>query len=90
VTDFGSELRRLRESCGLTQEDVGKAVGWSGDNMGQTVSHYETGRRVPNLENAVALMRVVGGSLDRIYGLEDPPERRSGRERRATPGSEKP
>lgn len=41
--DIGSEIRRVRESLGMTLERFGEHVGipW------QTIAHYESGRAMP-------------------------------------------
>ena len=86
--DFGAEIKRLRLLKGWTQEDVGWRMGWLGDNAGQTISHYENNRRNPSLHQAMRLFGFLGGSLDRFLGLADPPERRSGQDRRKKPNDE--
>ena len=85
-SDIGAEIKRLRVAKGFSQDEVGERMGWGGENIGQTISHYENGRRGVGLDNAVALFRILGGSLDRFFGLTDPPERRSGKDRRAPAG----
>lgn len=38
-------LRAIRDHLGLTQTEMGRALGYSGPNTRQTVHRYETGER---------------------------------------------
>jgi transcriptional regulator with XRE-family HTH domain len=72
---FGRYLRERREAAGLTQGDVGAAVGASQP----TVSTWERGESWPNGGHARGLSQALGVSLEQLlsewYGLVDDVER---------------
>ncbi|MFE6482182.1 helix-turn-helix domain-containing protein [Streptomyces sp. NPDC057757] len=64
---FGSELRRLRESAGLNQKQLGSIVFCTGSLIGQ----IETAKKVPTREFAERVDAALGteGALSRLLGL---------------------
>lgn len=58
--DFGQALRKLRESAGMTQKDLGAALGYATDS----IRHYEGGRRTPPPE--------LGPKVDHHFNLPAP------------------
>jgi transcriptional regulator with XRE-family HTH domain len=65
---FGAELRRARTAAGLSQEQVGQRVGYSGAQVGEV----ETGERAPAQDFAEACDRVfpdATGLFGRLYQL---------------------
>lgn len=65
---FGAELRRARTAAGLSQEQLGSRVGYSGAQVGKV----ETGGRAPTLDFAQrcdAALPEMGGLFARIYDL---------------------
>jgi transcriptional regulator with XRE-family HTH domain len=60
----GERLQRLRESLGLTQDQLGRAAGVPPT----TLRNYEQGRRLPRLDAAAKLARVLGTTLDELAG----------------------
>jgi transcriptional regulator with XRE-family HTH domain len=61
---FGSRLQRFREQRNLTQVELGERAG-----MGAaSVSHFETGQRVPSLESLVKLADALQVSTDALLG----------------------
>jgi transcriptional regulator with XRE-family HTH domain len=65
---FGAELRRARAAAGLSQEQLGQRVGYSGALVGKV----ETGDRAPSLDFAQHCDRALpdmGGLFVRIYEL---------------------
>lgn len=52
-------IRTARERAGITQADLGKALGLSN---GTAVSHWESGRREPSLTNLRAIAEALGVS----------------------------
>jgi len=66
---FGAELRRLRENAELTQSALAKRTQYAL----ATVSAYETGKRIPSPEFAVAADKIFGtdGHLARLQALAD-------------------
>jgi len=65
---FGAELRRARVSAGMSQEQLGRALNFSGDLVGKV----ETSERAPSLEFAAGCDGVFGhldGLFTRLIGL---------------------
>lgn len=65
---FGAELRRARTAAGLSQEQLGQRVGYSGAQVGKV----ETGERAPSPDFAHrcdAALPQMGGLFARIYEL---------------------
>ena len=60
----GAAIRSLRETKGMTQEDVAQRV----DITRSTISNYEIGRRTPHLKDLSALAGVFGVGLD-YFGI---------------------
>jgi transcriptional regulator with XRE-family HTH domain len=67
TAQFASNLRRLREAAGLTQDGLGRAVMMDGAE----ISRYERGERDPQLRNLVRLARGLGVTVaDLIADIE--------------------
>lgn len=62
--DFGENLRRLRKSMLLTQEQLAKKCNISA----AAVSKYESGAIKPSLEVAVGIAGYLNISLDALFG----------------------
>jgi transcriptional regulator with XRE-family HTH domain len=65
---FGAELRRARVSAGMSQDQLGRALSFSGDLVGKV----ETCERAPSLEFAAGCDGVFGhldGLFTRLIGL---------------------
>jgi transcriptional regulator with XRE-family HTH domain len=64
---FGAELRHYRKVAGLTQDELGELINYTGSMVGQV----ETARRAPMLAFAEACDRVLGtgGALARLWSL---------------------
>jgi transcriptional regulator with XRE-family HTH domain len=64
---FGAELRRARSEAGLSQEQLGQRIGYSGTMVGK----IETGERAPSEDIAERADEALGskGLLVRIYDL---------------------
>lgn len=59
-----ANLKSLRELRGLTQSELGERAG-----MGAaSVSHFETGQRMPSLESLVRIADALEVSLDALLG----------------------
>ena len=67
-SDFAANLKNARELMGLTQEEAAKRAGLKGSAW----SHFETGKRSPNLKNLRALCLALGVSSDRLLGINHP------------------
>lgn len=63
----GMKVRELRTGLGMSQADFGATFGVGA----QTVSHWEAGRRMPDLERLVDMATGYGVTMDWLMGLED-------------------
>src|SRR5216684_5359702 len=61
---FASNLQALREMRGLTQAQLGRRAGMAA----ASISHFETGQRMPSLESLVKLADALDVSLDTLLG----------------------
>jgi transcriptional regulator with XRE-family HTH domain len=61
---FGPRLQRLRELRNLTQAELGRRAGMAA----ASVSHFETGQRMPSLESLVKLANALEVSADALLG----------------------
>jgi transcriptional regulator with XRE-family HTH domain len=66
---IGPTLRRLRESRGLTQEQLGEAA----DIANATISRVERGRLAPSGALLKKLAAGLGVSVDVVLGTKPPP-----------------
>src|SRR5262245_34515553 len=57
-------LRQLRERRGLTQAQLG----FRADMAAASISHFETGQRVPSLDSLVKLADALEVSVDALLG----------------------
>jgi DNA-binding XRE family transcriptional regulator len=64
-----SSLRGARERLGLTQVELARRAGVSR----QLVSGVEAGRHVPSVDAAIGLARVLGVSVERLFGPSQAP-----------------
>lgn len=58
-------LKRIREQAGLTQEQLALHCGFETS----AISHWETGRRRPNLRNAGILASALNVSIDELLSV---------------------
>src|SRR5437016_2833435 len=61
---FRESLRSTREMRGFTQGELGARAGIAA----ASVSHFETGQRVPSLESLVRLADALEVSIDALLG----------------------
>jgi transcriptional regulator with XRE-family HTH domain len=59
---FKKKLKMLRVGADLTQEELAIKCGL----CSTTLTHYETGRREPNLANIVKIKQGLGCSFDEL------------------------
>lgn len=63
---IGKRVRELRVKKGLSQQDLGNAIGVTK----VSVCGYESGTRIPTLEKLVKLADTLGTSTDYLLGRE--------------------
>lgn len=59
-----AHLRKAREMRGLTQAGLGQRAGMAA----ASISHFETGQRIPSLESLVKLADALEISVDALLG----------------------
>ena len=82
MTPWYRRLAAARRRTGLTQAEVARRAGIDRS----TYAHYEIGRRKPEPEVAVLLARVLGSTVELLFGGASPraKSRRARRPRKAT------
>jgi transcriptional regulator with XRE-family HTH domain len=70
---FGQTLARLREAAGLTQMQLAQKAEVSVD----TLRHWEQGRHLPRIDDALALADALGVGLEELVLASDMKEARS-------------
>lgn len=64
--NLGKRLKYLRKQKGMTLD---KAAQESGLSKG-TISNYETGKSLPNLENLCVLLQTYGATMNKYFGID--------------------
>lgn len=64
IVSFGSKLRELRNSAGLTQSELAQRINRSKAN----ISKYEKDDLEPNLDTLVAISEIFDVSIDYLLG----------------------
>lgn len=65
---FAKRLKNIRELSGLTQAELADKA----KVPVTSISHFESGRREPNLENLIKLVKALGISADVLLGTARP------------------
>lgn len=68
---FGQRIAEMRRAAGLTQKQVGEAVGLSM----QAINDIEKGRRETKISKAVAIARLLNTTVEYLAGYTDDPAR---------------
>jgi len=68
--EFSKRVRKLRQEKGLSQLELAK----KSDLQASAISHFETGRRTPSMENLGRLADALGVSSDFLLGRATAPE----------------
>ncbi|MFW6378130.1 MAG: helix-turn-helix domain-containing protein, partial [Bacillota bacterium] len=66
MTNFGSQLKKLRKANKITQKDLAQALGLAQT----TIANYENGSRFPNQETLVKLANHFDVTLDYLIKNE--------------------
>ena len=62
-----NKVRELRSEAGMTQADLGEALGVSR----QTINSIEGGRYLPSLPLAIRIARLFGAGVQEIFEMEE-------------------
>jgi transcriptional regulator with XRE-family HTH domain len=68
-TVFGARLLTLRKTRGLSQTQLGEAIGATQ----RAISYYEAGGGNPDLDVVAKLARALGVTADELIGTDTPP-----------------
>ncbi len=68
MENFHKLLKELRIIKGLTQAQLGKALGYKTHGL---IAQWESGRVFPAIENLIAIAKFFNVSVDYLVGLED-------------------
>lgn len=69
-TTFGMRIRELRLNAGMTQSQLGEAVGLSK----QGINDIEHGRRETNIIRAIAIAKLFNTTVEELWGPLDEPD----------------
>lgn len=64
---LGERIQALRKAAGLSQEELGEKLGVAR----QSVSKWESGATVPELDKLIAMSKLFGVSVGSLLGLEE-------------------
>jgi DNA-binding XRE family transcriptional regulator len=67
MSAFGRELKRLRHEKGISQQKLADTF----ELRRTTITNYETGKSLPNLELFVEIVKFFGASSDVMLGLSN-------------------
>jgi transcriptional regulator with XRE-family HTH domain len=72
--NIGERIKTIREFRGMTQKELGLAVGFDEKTARARISQYEIGNRVPKEDTLIALSKVLRSSVQAInsYSLDTP------------------
>ena len=68
---FSENMLQLRKMAGLTQDELAEKIGVSR----QSLSKWEKGESVPDLENAANIAQALGASLDELVNYDQSKEK---------------
>ena len=66
---FAERLKKLRESKGYSQKELGSLSGVDAS----LISRYEQGERTPTIDNLTSLAKALGTTTDYLLGLTNNP-----------------
>lgn len=75
--DLARTLKFFREASGLTQEQAAEAIGASPVSL----SHWETGLKVPRPEWLTALAKLYGVEVCHLFGQQSEEPKRRGKKK---------
>ena len=67
VNSFGENLRKAREKCGFTQEQLAYRLNISPSTVGM----YEQGRREPDLDTLIKMSEKLFAPITTLLGIEE-------------------
>lgn len=67
MTTLGERIKAARVAKGLSQPELARRCGWDSQSR---ISHYETGKREPQLEDLRKLARCLGLAIEDLVGTD--------------------
>ncbi len=67
MSKLPEKLKELREDKGLLQSQLATELNFSQ----ATITRWETGKRVPSIDDAIKIAKYFGVTTDYLFGLED-------------------
>ena len=67
MLQIGEKIRKCRRAMEMTQDELARKLGVAS----QTVSHWENGTTYPDIELLPVIARILGLSLDNLFGASD-------------------
>ena len=64
---FYKVLKDLRETKGLSQDQLGKALGYKSHSI---IAQWESGKIFPSIENLISIAKFFDVTIDYLVGLE--------------------
>nr|DAM12969.1 MAG TPA: helix-turn-helix domain protein [Caudoviricetes sp.] len=64
---FGNNLKKIRQDCNLTQEELAKKIDTSRSN----IANYENNKNMPSIDVLSKLSKVLDCSIDYLLGKSD-------------------
>lgn len=64
---FGNNLKKIRQDCNLTQEELAKKINTSRSN----IANYENNKNMPSIDVLSKLSKVLDCSIDYLLGKSD-------------------
>ena len=64
---FGNNLKKIRQECNLTQEELAKRINTSRSN----IANYENDKNMPSIDMLNKLSEVLNCSMDYLLGKTD-------------------
>jgi transcriptional regulator with XRE-family HTH domain len=67
MDNFHKVLKELRETKGMSQVQLGKALGYKSHSI---IAQWESGKIIPDIANLIVIAKFFDVSIDYLVGLE--------------------
>ena len=71
MANFGENLRQIRFSRGMTQDELAALLG----TTKQVISRYENGQRIPKISTANEWAKILNVPISELTGAADDPDK---------------
>ena len=66
MTEYGEMIRSFRQAAGLTQKDLGLAMGYNESTADVSIRHIESGRNYPPIDRLRKMSAALGVPLENL------------------------